>query len=555
MKWLARIGILALLALPACAGEANERDGGPPADDGGMYVDAGPSPIARDCNSPAADRTACCVGSADPMCCGRSSDSIPLDPSLCGDGDFASCGLDPDLGEFGATPPTIMSGALVNGAGPTLGGVQLGGGLDPRGANTELRGTIEVPEVRCDDCIDVAGLAFLDRIPTGSERASIRFGLLVNGAIDLVQVVVSGEVVDTYTLPIGQNEFKIRTFIDGSLEADTPGHRFDLPPLALPERIYPVVLGRTVDPGPEGFVSTLSAVLETFACDAPAAIQRVEAPVYRADTATAVGRPAVLARGPSGDREVFFAGEGGIEVAAADATTGALDPPRVAVSAGVNDTLEDPWVLDATSGLQLYAVRRDATGAGVVVRGVAEPGTTTFGALDPVLDAAEIEGVEAIDGPSVLDLGGGELDMIVRATLDGASDALIRLVSDDDGLSWTLPSEALDAYDARIYTTSADPFAFDADELAEPAVVFAGGLYRLYYAGRRGTRWTIGLLVSPDLVDWYPAGAVLGPDDDGYDAIGVRGPAPFVQGSAVGLYYLATDGVSTTLGYAGPSGT
>jgi len=87
-------------------------------------------------------------------------------------------------------------------------------------------------------------------------------------------------------------------------------------------------------------------------------------------------------------------------------------------------------------------------------------------------------------------------------------------------------------------------------------MITADGLFRLYYAGRRGTRWSVGLLVSPDLETWFPVGAVLSPDEEGLDAIAVRGPGPFVAADGrVGLYYRASDGVLTSLGLARPSGT
>ena len=98
-----------------------------------------------------------------------------------------------------------------------------------------------------------------------------------------------------------------------------------------------------------------------------------------------------------------------------------------------------------------------------------------------------------------------------------------------------------------------DLFAYDRDEVADPAVVHSGGLHRLYYAARQGTRWQIAMMVSSDRVRWYDIGPVLGPDDEGYDALAVRGPAPFVGADGrVSLYYLASDGVLGSLGLAAP---
>jgi hypothetical protein len=117
--------------------------------------------------------------------------------------------------------------------------------------------------------------------------------------------------------------------------------------------------------------------------------------------------------------------------------------------------------------------------------------------------------------------------------------------------------------DAVVRSRDGRGIAFDVDEVAAPALVAYRGLLRLYYAGRRGTRWAIGLMVSEDGIHWWPAnggapiltgsGAAMA-----FDALSVSDPDPVVVDpnpdvhgdEELRLYYTGSDGVNMAIGLA-----
>jgi hypothetical protein len=105
------------------------------------------------------------------------------------------------------------------------------------------------------------------------------------------------------------------------------------------------------------------------------------------------------------------------------------------------------------------------------------------------------------------------------------------------------PTERTDTF---VHRPSSDPLAFDRDEVRAPAVVEVGGVRRIYYAGRRGTRWGIGVLIAgPDGRYFRVANEgrpVLTAGEGPFDALGVAGPAPYVDGDSLTLLHAGTDG-------------
>lgn len=104
------------------------------------------------------------------------------------------------------------------------------------------------------------------------------------------------------------------------------------------------------------------------------------------------------------------------------------------------------------------------------------------------------------------------------------------------------PDDALYANRASVDT------AFDHDEIAAPEVVAYGGVVRVFFAARRGARWSIGVLRSPDFAHFelaYPD-AILSGSGSGFDAVSVSDPDVSVDASnRLTLYYTATDGTTT----------
>jgi len=123
-----------------------------------------------------------------------------------------------------------------------------------------------------------------------------------------------------------------------------------------------------------------------------------------------------------------------------------------------------------------------------------------------------------------------------------------------------LPQEPSGLRMSSIVHEPTSGLGFDADEVASPSLVIVRDVLRLYYAGRRGTRWSIGLRVSPDGVHWLEAGggaAVLGASRLGFDALSVADPDAVVMTDPSGdgrstlrLYYAGSDGRTESVGLA-----
>jgi len=74
--------------------------------------------------------------------------------------------------------------------------------------------------------------------------------------------------------------------------------------------------------------------------------------------------------------------------------------------------------------------------------------------------------------------------------------------------------------------------------------------YHLYYARRTGTRWSVELAVSDELLLWRAMGEVLGGSGNGFDSLGARGPGAISRPGRIDLVYSGQDGVSFRLGTA-----
>jgi predicted GH43/DUF377 family glycosyl hydrolase len=230
--------------------------------------------------------------------------------------------------------------------------------------------------------------------------------------------------------------------------------------------------------------------------------------------------------------------------------SGDPSPPALSLPAGIVEA-RDPWLLVHQARFVLFFTGVDAEGRTAVFKATGDADhTQSFGAAAEVLDPLA-HGYDAIDGASVR-IGGAAWTMVARVHL-GDDHRIVRFESTDEGLTWAATGAPLRE------PRRDDLFAFDRDEIAAPALVQhpdeSGRLiHRLYYAGRRGTAWRIGLSVSSDGARWRALGPVLEPED-GFDALGVTDPAPIVEGDQLRLYYAGTDGTRFRIGVAGPAGT
>lgn len=198
------------------------------------------------------------------------------------------------------------------------------------------------------------------------------------------------------------------------------------------------------------------------------------------------------------------------------------------------------WTGDA---LELFFTAFGMSGEGHVARVRASEGSERFAWEDVEVLLAPNADVESVRGPAPFTFDGTD-HLAVRE--DVAGRARIALY----GLE---PIRRLRV----VREPSTDLFAFDRDEVAAPAVLVTDDVIRLYFTGRRGASFGIGLIVSPDAVHWtepHGGALVLAASPSGFDALGVSDPEPVLQRDALHLYYTGLDGERARIGLAvGPA--
>jgi hypothetical protein len=432
----------------------------------------------------------------------------------------------------------------------------------------------------CEGCVDAVAVSLVTSAGLGSGVRGVA-GLLVSGSRGDVSLIVGGAIAWTAPLASADPHDYVLT-VDPSgvvgLETDAPGIASVTVAAALPDEALRVVVhGRTGNRA-EGAplpARLLSLDVQALGCDMPDALGTpvpgplVEpfSPPWPAGTARSPSIARPDGAGPAAARLAFTAG-GAIWIARPDGA-GGFAVPGVTPALSQGDWAPrgvgepelvpqgDRWLLlfTAIGADGRRSIRRVEGGAGWDE--TFDPSTVRDLVALPIAD----EGGEIIelDGPSAISVG-GRLVVVARAIRADGTSAIVLLRSGDvdaaedfslDGLCGT-GCESVEAEQSREVhePRREDPSAFDHDEVASPSIVLEGGVYRVYYAGRRGTRWAIGLLVSLDLRFFRQAneGApVLGPSGAGEDALGVLEPEPWVDGDTFTLLHTASDGVRPTL--------
>jgi hypothetical protein len=170
----------------------------------------------------------------------------------------------------------------------------------------------------------------------------------------------------------------------------------------------------------------------------------------------------------------------------------------------------------------------------------------------PLLDPADHSGERHFEMPTLAILPWGPRVLIVRATSDDGATRLLAFVSREEGALWEpFVGGRLEELTAR-GPGPAITSRFDADEIAHPSLVVHGGAFQLFYAGRRGTRWGVGLLASDELAFWRTVSddePVLGPLA-GPERIGVDGIDVVARGDTIEIVYRGLPGTGSRLGHA-----
>jgi len=216
--------------------------------------------------------------------------------------------------------------------------------------------------------------------------------------------------------------------------------------------------------------------------------------------------------------------------------------------------VRDPELLAREDGgWLLFYTEEDDAGRRAIGLAKLDPGamTPTFerDGEDPLLKPSDF-GFDALEAPTVVRHFTGELVAVVRATIGETHTLEVFRRGAADGASWW-HMEASGLPDA--VRAAAGAGGFDSDEIGEPALVVHDGAWQLYYAGRRGTRWNVGLLASDALVSWRRIDAgmgVLSRRGSHYERVGVSEPSVVSLGNGAEVVYAGTDGTRWQLGRA-----
>jgi hypothetical protein len=504
-----------------------------------------------DCGEPACATTGiCCVGSTDPGCCQGAAPLVDARLSTCRAGDYGCLGV--EVSAFGGGLPRVEGGGLVPGGDRRDDGLVVGPALDLTRDRVELSARVAAAEAfDCGDgCLDAVAFGIGPAPHDGALRLEPSVAVVVHASRGELSVLWAGEVMQRWILEPGTvADYRIVREPTGGVEVwidDRPVFVAEAPGPPLPPGSQHLLLyGRSQNrPGDAPLPSRILEIgLRTWRCDMPAALSDPpgSSPGPQSIDVAALG-PGPVAAAAEGDAvRLVAADDGAIVTALWDPETGGLRAaPRPLLSTdGVR--YADPSLVRMPGGALLLLATRFAEAGG-----------------PPDAVAAHLRDDRAQE-PFVLDLPG---EGPAPRELDGLlyGDALYLLgrgeVQGRFGL-WLFrgPWNAVGPFERVGQEPLLAPrreamAAFDRDEVAEPTLLLDGrGVLRVHYAGRRGSRWSVGLLVGerPEQLVRYGDAPLLTATGAGVDALGARGPAAVIVEDRLQLFYTGLDGVRARL--------
>jgi|GEM_PF-2314656 len=506
----------------------------------------------------------CCVGSTAAGCCTSIVALAETELSGCG----ASCG-DAASMTFGAPD---LSGGLRPSQADADGGLTLELPMDLRGGRIEVRARVAAP--LGGPSLDVITFGLTPSLAS-TARMLPTVAVQVNGALRTVSLVVGETVVDSAALLSGDEvEYVLTALPDGQVTASGAGVNLRASVL-VQGVVYPTVFGRVSDGATTGAIArTLGAT--RLRCDVPGAlgarpitlideagvfVSGTEAnPMLTSDAAgvrflafDAVRRDDPTRRGVFVAEEAMLAGALRFVVR----NPGPTDAQPILGNSPDVEQFTDPD-LALEDGVWVLYVAGEANGRSSLFRAEAASPAGIYSTPSELMMSATAGSLDAptrIASHRVLaretDLETGETRIVEIGLIDAAAGLQSDFADGICGVDDVCES-AMDRATRYILTQRAGN-VFDADEVDSPSVVALGGVYRLYYSGRRGTRWTSSVVVSEDGAYWRRisqtnAGSdvVLGPDST-IGALGVRGVSASSNGGVVTLVFEAYGGTRSAI--------
>jgi predicted GH43/DUF377 family glycosyl hydrolase len=493
----------------------------------------------------------CCVNTG--ACCAPVVDNVALPAVL----DFRGCGvLDLlDCAEassamtttFGELEPVLNARGLVpNGTAEAEGGALIGEPVNLASQRVELDVQFALPVGCSGTCLESAGVAFTATAPGAFVDAEV--GLLLSGSRELVNVMIGNEVADSFFAGPGSTKWRLVLSPDGAAALFRDGvlqgrYAFDASALTQAQLVG---FGRNLN-APANSAAIASIEVQVADCDNPRAWrdrQPVSVSIAVSDAARhAFGAgPSIVDLGQT--KHVAYELDGAIYVGElvtpGEVVVAAPAPVLIPSGPGEAMGLGDPELVSDGSSVFLFYTAREASGAGNIRAAVSDLELSAFTRTGApgLIPAGDIVSYEA---PTVA-YREGLWVLVVRAThSDGATELQAFYTPNlDDG--WEpVVNGGLEQLTRVESATS---------EITEPSLMIHNSAYQLYYARRSGTRWSVELLVSDELLLWRPMGDVLGGSDEAYDRLGARSPDVISGPDRIDIVYSGQDGVAFRLGTA-----
>lgn len=556
-------------------------------------------------------RPICCVGSTASRCCAPPRTLAPVIAlDACTSSVITDCVS--GMSTFGSPTPQLVTmradgGACASGASlAPQGSDRSDGGLVSTSSIDTTTGAVAI-EARLG--VSTSAASTLDAIAVGltdqSDLATTSLvhvrpsvSVLVSATDQTIRAIAGDVAFPTHPLAsiltgsCSELEVRIVTNPAGTFDAFyriAPSAAWITLESARPFQPTPsahvIAYGRSTNPGIDGVHAWVRSVsTSTATCDvmdpiraATGAFTTLPSGAHAIRSVSRVGSIAVYEM----DGAIYAAGVDGTGHLQALGRTGAdgdriLAPGEMPFMAS---GLADPELVAIDENRRLFFTAIDAAGTRSI--GYLDFDTTvalrvTGSTPRQIVPPAEVHAMHA-DGPAYFETHVTGIDgsstlhrwIVFRAVVDATHSELraAELAGSSALLGVTTETRDVAAPAAQFYTSASpysadqalyanrvdDAAAFDHDEIAAPEIIVQRGVVRVFFAARRGARWSIGMLRSPDFAHFelaYPD-AVLTGSGAGFDAVSVSDPDVAIDTSGtLTLYYTATDGTVTQPGLA-----
>jgi len=509
----------------------------------------------------------CCVGAG--TCCAPVAASVlpTLDSSSCDDGPAGDCFAGVTL--FGSPTPSISGdGISPGGDGDGDSGFLTDATVDL----TQHRVSVTAhftPSGTCDArCFETAGVGVTTQSEVTGELRTLA-SLQYAAARDRLMLMVRDVVVWFDDAPPMDTDYVLDLQPTGevSVRAALSGRALFTAHYRPDREAHLAIFGHSLNPAGGESPTTIQIMhVAVDLCDVPTGWRNRQqvlvdgGPVFGESASLTTGADRALAYEQGGEIYIALGTVVPHEFTSVALPATSVSPATVASLVSGTATVSDPELVRRGEGWRLFFTLRD-NGVPSIGRQdfsldfeTAEPPQVAVRSRTETLDDMN-DVTTGVSEPTVFEHESGEQVLVVRG--EDPAGTWLEIYRSDTAAPDTFNLFDLPALKALTGRGDGSAAGFDRDEVGHPALSIHNGAWHLHYSARRGTRTSIGLLVSDDLLDWRSptGGAVLDADAANWQALGVSEADATGAGDTLEMVYSGLDGVRSTLGWATRSGT